>query len=131
MTLVFLSHIDNPRYELAVKECEAAILHSSTVPPIYMIPAIVGTLDQLQPMSRPPTQPPIGTTTNRACIQTANKWKGYKEEDHDFVADTEESKDEPPFIRPSDQEAEDHLSNVADGVVETRTKEEEGDHTGI
>ena len=32
---------------------------------------------------------------------------------------------------PSNQEAEDHLSDVADRAVETRIKEEEEDHTEI
>ena len=48
-TVMFLSHLDDPRYKLAVKECEAAILHSSTITTIYTVLAIVETIDQPRP----------------------------------------------------------------------------------
>ena len=77
-TIIFLSHHDKPRYKVAVKGYKATIHHLSTVLMIYMVPAITGTLDQVQPMSWSPTHPRMDTTTNRARIQTANDWEGYK-----------------------------------------------------
>jgi len=67
-TLMFLSHLDDPRYKLTVKECEEAILHSPTIPTIYAVPAIAGTINQLHPASLP-----TDTTTNRARICLTSK----------------------------------------------------------
>ena len=50
-TLMLLSHLDNLRYKLAVKDYETEILHLPTIPVIYTIPEIVGTIDQLRPTS--------------------------------------------------------------------------------
>jgi len=69
---MLLSHLDNPRYKLAVKECKAAILHLPTIPTIYTVSAIAGTIDQLHLNSRPPNQPPTETTTKRARIHATN-----------------------------------------------------------
>ena len=90
---------DDPRYKLAVKECEVAILHSPTIPTIYIVPAIAGTINQLRSTSRPPNQPPTNTTTNRTLIYATNNWEGYNATEYVLIADIEETNKEPPFIR--------------------------------
>ena len=49
ITQIFLSHLDHPRYAVAIKQCENAILMSPHVDDIYRVPAIAGTIDQLAP----------------------------------------------------------------------------------
>ena len=49
MTSIFLSHLDDSHYSLAIKECEMAILHATIIPAIYLVPAIAGTVNQLAP----------------------------------------------------------------------------------
>ena len=48
-THIFLSHIDDDRFKHAINKCEMAILHDTTVAPIYLVPAIAGTINQLAP----------------------------------------------------------------------------------
>ena len=69
-TLMFLSHLDNPRYKLAVKECEVAIIHLPTIPTIYVVPEIAGTIDQLRSASLP-----TDTTTKCALIRPTSDWE--------------------------------------------------------
>ena len=49
ITQIFLSHLDHPRYDNAIKQCENAILLAPQVDQIYRVPAIAGTIDQLAP----------------------------------------------------------------------------------
>ena len=67
---MFLSHLDNPRYKLAVKECEVAIIHLPTIPTIYVVPEIAGTIDQLRSASLP-----TDTTTKCALIRPTSDWE--------------------------------------------------------
>ena len=62
MTHMFLSHLDDEHYSAAVKECKAALLLATTVDPIYQVPAIAGTIDQLQPAKQRSSRPPPTTT---------------------------------------------------------------------
>ena len=56
VTNIFLSHLDGAAYDSAVKEVTAAILLSSTVNAIYLVPAIASTIDQLAPTLASPPQ---------------------------------------------------------------------------
>ena len=53
VTHIFLSHLDSPTYTSAIKECKAALLLSTTVDPIYLVPIITGTIYQLAPTHLP------------------------------------------------------------------------------
>ena len=90
-TLTFLSHLDNPRYKLVVKEREGAILHFPTIPTIYIVPEITGTIDQLRPASRPTNQTTTDMTTNSARICAANDWEDYAAEEDVFAGSVEKS----------------------------------------
>ena len=49
ITNIFLSHLDDRHYSSAIKQCEMAILHASHINPMYLVPAIASTIDQLAP----------------------------------------------------------------------------------
>ena len=47
ITHIFLSHLDEDRYSSAIRKCEMAILHGTTIDDIYLVPAITGTINQM------------------------------------------------------------------------------------
>ena len=98
MTLMFLSHLDNPRYKLAVKECEAAIPHSPTIPMIYMVPETAGTIDQLRP-----------TTPNDPASKPAQR--------KFLPVMPRRARKNPRSSVPSDEAVADHPSDVAEGAI--------------
>ena len=59
-TAMYLAHLDDPRYKIAVLTCQMALTGVDTPSIAYTLPAITGTIDQLCPNS---------THTNRNLLQ--------------------------------------------------------------
>ena len=48
ITQMFFSHLDELHHYAAIKECKAALLLATTMNPVYQVPVIAGTIDQMQ-----------------------------------------------------------------------------------
>ena len=71
-THIFLLHLVDSRFKLAITKCEMNILHGTDIAVIYLVPAIAGTIDQIAPnISQPIPTPDTISSQNHcnSCIQ--------------------------------------------------------------
>ena len=97
---IFLSHLYNENYASAINKCEAAIQMTGNIDKIYLVPALVGTIDQLAPNPPSPTaaQPPPAPRHAphiRSLLDYCNNHSASPEEYCNYIDDTGET----PFIR--------------------------------
>ena len=98
---MFFSHLDNPHYSSAIKECKFAILHTTTINAVYLVPTIAGTIGQITPSN---ISPPADTPTNQLQRRRDDRIQLLQEycEDNSITPnafyDHVNPDDEPPWI---------------------------------
>ena len=95
-TQMFLSHLDDPHYSAAAKECKSSLLLATTVGAIYQVPAIAGTIDQLQPAQQRSSRPHPTTTGQIRILEDYINDDSIPADEYSTAID---STGENPFIR--------------------------------
>jgi len=102
-TQMYLTHLDNPKFDDAVQLCQNAIHGSVTMSATYFVPAITGTIDQLR-TQRSATVPPNASQYRIMALCDGNEefcLAPYGEEDfsEDLSNLIVNEEGESPFIR--------------------------------